>query len=178
METHSKTHRNYLILALVAAGMLLVGVFSLHSGVTISAEAAAPAPRPAPPPTVRPHTCKGIERVVVSNHLDNFVDPETFTLCQGGSRRVHMLRWEKAKDATFVTFEAKFENGTPFAKDGVDQSDFSFGPGESFVMTPPTKDLHLSPGQAPVYFKYKVTLCYDEQKTNCEDQDPGGVIQP
>jgi hypothetical protein len=181
MEKHPGTRRNHLILALVAGGMLLAGVFFLRAGASGFAEAATPAAGAPAPPS---YTCRPLVKVLVSLNYKEFVNPKNFTICQDhGPKGHYRLMWEKAPGAQFSTFSAVFtpdqDGNCPFVDaQGHDQCSFSFAQGQPSLTTPGhTKFLGLKPGQTR-YFKYKVTICTDAAETHCQDRDPGGIIQP
>jgi hypothetical protein len=181
VKTYSKIHWTHLIIGLIAAGVLLVGVFFVSIPVTSSAEAATPKPHAAPPAKAETRTCTPVVNVKANPNLPDLVDPETFYICQDhGPNGHYSLIWKKASGATFATFKAEFskEEGTPFVdQNGNDRFVFTFASPKNQVHTSHTKNLGLKPGEQHKY-KYTVTICTDLAMTNCKVKDPGGIITP
>lgn len=173
MEAYPRTGWNYLVIALMAGGLLLVAAYFLHTGATASAQAATPAAVAAPSPTPRSHQCTSKD--VKVSFQGNFVEPETFTLCQDrGSHGHYGVTWKRA-DPNITSFTIQFTGVTPFVDNhGDDVSTFSMSTSGQSEEKAQTKNLGLAAGEYR-YFKYHITVCKDNI---CEEQDPGGVIVP
>lgn len=179
MEKHPGTRRNHWLKALLTGGMLLGGAFLLRTGVTLPAQAATPQ---APARAAKPYVCKPLVRVQISFAYKDLVQPDPFNICQDhGPKGHYKLIWKKAPHVKFETFTATFTRdqygNCPFVDArGKDQCVFSFGHGSPSITTPGhTKALGLT---APRQFKYSVKVCRDVAETDCDERDPGGIIQP
>lgn len=181
METHPRAHRIYLVLALVAGGMLLAGAFFLRAGASGFAEAATPAAA-ASTPTLRP--CTPVAQVTVS--LDPktgkpVAQPDTFYTCQDHpSQGVHFkVRWQKDPHANIDSFTVDFtnQNGTPFEYNDKDQYVLHSNPAGVALTPGHTKFLGLQSGEIRRY-GYSITACSQPGGQDCHTTDPGGVIQP
>jgi hypothetical protein len=179
MKAYPKIHRINLILGLIAAGALLVGMYFFLTPATSSAKEGTQGPNPSSQAKPRSHACKD-EVVLVETGYMNLVEPETFTLCQGGhGNGQHSVTWRKAPGATFVTFTVDFGKDTPLENsDQKPQSKFEIGPGSPPFVTGIARENLNIPAGSPRYYKYSVTVCRDAQETDCEEQDPGGIIMP